>query len=114
VMSRWLERPYLFVFPLIGVVAAFILAVTVRHERDAVPFYMVATIFAAAFGTLAISFWPYMIPFSITIDEAAAPHTSLAFMFWGAGLFVFPLMLLYTVISLTVFGGKIGNTPSHY
>ena len=25
-----------------------------------------------------------MIPFSITIEEAAAPHSSLAFMFWGA------------------------------
>ena len=58
-------------------------------------FAIVAIIFAAAFGTLALSFWPYMIPFSITIEEAAAPHSSLAFMFWGAGLFVFPLMLLY-------------------
>jgi cytochrome bd-type quinol oxidase subunit 2 len=43
-------------------------------------------IFLSAFGTLAISFWPYMVPFAITIDEAAAPHSSLAFMFWGEGL----------------------------
>ena len=57
------------------------------------PFLMVALIFAAAFGTLAICFWPYMIPFAITFEEAAAPRSSLAFMFWGAGLFVFPLML---------------------
>jgi cytochrome d ubiquinol oxidase subunit II len=75
---------------------------------------MGALIFAAAFGTLAISFWPYMIPFSITIDEAAAPHSSLAFMFWGEGLFVFPLMLLYTVISYTVFRGKLKSTETHY
>jgi hypothetical protein len=27
------------------------------------------------------------------------PDSSLAFRFWGAGLFVFPLMLLYIVIS---------------
>jgi cytochrome d ubiquinol oxidase subunit II len=79
-----------------------------------VPFYMGAVIFAAAFGTLAISFWPYMIPFSITIDEAAAPHSSLAFMFWGEGLFVFPLMLLYTVISYTVFRGKVKSSETHY
>jgi cytochrome d ubiquinol oxidase subunit II len=46
--------------------------------------------------TPAISFWPYMIPFSITINDAAAPHSSLAFMFWGEGLFVFPLVLVYT------------------
>jgi cytochrome bd ubiquinol oxidase subunit II len=26
-----------------------------------------------------------MIPFVITVDEAAAPQSSLAFMFWGCG-----------------------------
>ena len=114
VMTRWLERPYLFVFPVIGVVAAITLAVSVRRRRDAPPFYMVALIFAAAFGTLAISFWPYMVPFSITIDEAASPHSTLAFMFWGGGLFVFPLMLVYTATSLTVFRGKVTSSDYHY
>jgi cytochrome bd ubiquinol oxidase subunit II len=114
VISRWLERPYLFVFPAIAVIAALVAAASVRHRQDGVPFYMVALIFAAAFGTLAISFWPYMIPFSITVEEAAAPHSSLAFMFWGEGLFVFPLMLLYTVISYTVFRGKVRPTAHHY
>jgi cytochrome bd ubiquinol oxidase subunit II len=74
---------------------------------------MVALVFASAFATLAISFWPYMIPDVITINEAAAPHSSLTFMFWG-GLVVFPLMLLYTVISYSVFRGKAGTTASHY
>jgi cytochrome d ubiquinol oxidase subunit II len=55
-----------------------------------------------------------MIPFSITIEQAAAPHSSLAFMFWGAGLFVFPLMLLYTVISYSVLRGKVRPTGDHY
>jgi RsiW-degrading membrane proteinase PrsW (M82 family) len=98
-MSRWLDRPYLFVFPAISAVAAVVLAVSVRRRRDGWPFYMVALIFLSVFGTLAISFWPYMIPFVVTIDEAAAPHSSLAFMFWGAGLFIFPLMLIYTAVS---------------
>ena len=107
VMTRWLDRPFLFVFPLAGMLAAITLAASIQRRWDALPFLMVAIIFAAAFGTLAISFWPYMIPFSITVEQAAAPHSSLAFMFWGAGLFVFPLMLLYTAISLTVFRGKV-------
>ena len=114
VMHRWLERPSLFVFPAIGVIAALVAAESVRSRRDGVPFHMVALIFVAAFGTLAISFWPYMIPFSITIEEAAAPHSSLAFMFWGEGLFVFPLMLIYTVISYSVFRGKVRPTTNHY
>ena len=113
-MHRWLNRPYLLVFPAIGIIAALVAAASIWRRRDGVPFYMVALIFAAAFGTLAISFWPYMIPFSITIEEAAAPHSSLAFMFWGEGLFVFPLMLLYTVISYAVFRGKVRPRAGHY
>jgi cytochrome d ubiquinol oxidase subunit II len=70
---------------------------------------MVALIFVSAFGALAISFWPYMIPFVLTINEAAAPPSSLAFMFWE-GIFVFPLMLLSTFVSYTVFRGKVPST----
>jgi cytochrome d ubiquinol oxidase subunit II len=114
VIGLWLERPYLFAFPAVGAVAALVAASSFRHHQDSVPFYMGALIFAAAFGTLAISFWPYMIPFSITIDDAAAPHSSLAFMFWGEGVFVFPLMLLYTAISYTVFRGKLKSSETHY
>ena len=114
IMHRWIERPYLLVFPAIGAVAAIVLAASILRHDDRWPFYMVALIFVTAFGTLALSFWPYMIPFLITIDEAAAPHSSLAFMFWGEGLFVFPLMLLYTVVSYSVFRGKVGTATEHY
>ena len=114
VMSRWLERPYLFVFPLIGIAASIVLARSVRKHGDRAPFLMAALGFAAAFATFAITFWPYMIPFSITVAQAAAPHASLAFMFWGAGLFVFPLMLAYTAISYRVFRGKTEAAASEY
>jgi cytochrome bd ubiquinol oxidase subunit II len=114
VMGRWLERPYLLVFPVVGVIALAGLAYSIRRRRDGVPFTMVALTFAAAFGTLAISFWPYMVPFSITIDDAAAPHSSLVFMFWGEGLFVFPLMLIYAAVNYTVFRGKVRSTEQHY
>jgi cytochrome d ubiquinol oxidase subunit II len=113
VMDRWLQRPYLLVFPVVGAIAMARLAHGVVWRRDGVPFAMVALTFAAAFGTLAISFWPYMIPFSITIDEAAAPHSSLAFMFWGAGLFVFPLMLVYAAVNYSVFRGKVRPSSRH-
>jgi cytochrome d ubiquinol oxidase subunit II len=111
---RWLERPYLFVFPAIGARQRLW-----RRQRPSPPGWMAvlygrALIFISAFGTLAISFWPYMIPFVITIDDAAAPHSSLAFMFWGEGLFVFPLMLIYTAISYYVFRGKVRSTPEQY
>ena len=114
VMNRWLERPYLLIFPLIAAICAIILGVSVRRRRDGPPILMAMLAFSAAFGTLAISFWPYMIPFSITIADAAAPHASLAFMFWGAGLFVFPLMLIYTAVGLRVFRGKVRLSADSY
>ena len=114
VLGRWLERPYLFVFPTSGALAAIALSIGVRRRWDALPFPMVALIFVAAFGTLAISFWPYIIPFSVAIADAAAPHSSLSFMFWGAGLFVFPLMLLYAAINFSVFRGKVDGASTEY
>jgi cytochrome d ubiquinol oxidase subunit II len=114
IMHRWIDRPYLFVFPAIGAVAAVVLASSILHHNDYWPFHMVSLMFVAAFGTLALSFWPYMIPFEITIDAAAAPPSTLSFMFWGEGLWVFPLMLLYTAIGYRVFSGKLGSMHGHY
>jgi cytochrome bd ubiquinol oxidase subunit II len=111
---RWSLAPSALLRPQIGAVAAIALALSILRHNDHWPFYMVALIFVSAFGTLALSFWPYMIPFVITIDEAAAPQSSLAFMFWGCGLIVFPLMLLYTIISHSVFRGKVRATAGHY
>ncbi len=113
ILHRWIDRPYLFAFPAIGAVAAIVLALSILRQNDHWPFYMVALIFVSAFGTLALSFWPYIIPFVVTIDEAAAPQSSLMFMFWG-GAVVFPLMLLYTLLSYSVFRGKVGTTAGHY
>jgi len=112
ILHRWIDRPYLFVFPAVGAAAATVLALSILNRNDYWPFYMVALIFLSAFGTLALSFWPYMIPLVTTVDGAAAPQSSLRFMFWG-GAVVFPLMLLYTVISYGVFRGKVRATAGY-
>jgi cytochrome d ubiquinol oxidase subunit II len=121
IMNRWLERPWLAVFPLIGACAVISLLLHLRdlmfHRRlqtpDRQPFIMVTLLFLSAFATLAASFWPYMVPFSLTIAQAASPHASQAFMFWGAGIVFLPLTLFYAVFSYRVFGGKIVDEPEH-
>lgn len=107
ILHRWLERPILFLFPAAGLAAALPLLRGTRGHHDAVPLVLAATIFAMAFGMLAASFWPDIVPFHISIDEAAAPRESLSFMFWGAGLFILPLVLAYNLITYRVFAGKL-------
>src|SRR4029077_2335970 len=98
---------------MIGAMATVLFAFSVQYRWDEVPFLMVTVIFMCAFGTLALSFWPYMIPFVLTIEESAAQQSSLAFLFWGEGVFVFPLMLFYIAISSSVFRGKVRPTAGH-
>jgi len=114
VMARWTERPVLFLVPFVGLIAVLIVWHGARRAMDTSVFLASAALFVVAYGMFAVSFWPYIVPFSITINEAAAPMSSLSFMFWGAGLFVFPLMLAYTLCGYTVFKGKVDVTSEHY
>ncbi len=107
VLHRWMERPALLLCPLVGLVAFASLALFVRRRDDRFLFLAGATIFIAAFATLAGSFLPYMLPFSLTIWEAASPPASLSFLFWGAGVFVLPLTLAYTLTVYFIFRGKM-------
>ena len=107
VMDRWLEAPWLLVLPATGALAAYGLWRGIERRRDWLPYAMSVVIFVAAFLTLAGSFWPYMIPFSVTIWDAAAPPQSLTFLFYGAGIIVFPVVLIYTVAVYWIFRGKV-------
>ncbi len=108
VMARWVDLPWMAVLPATGAICAMLLyARGGQVRRDWAPFALVAIIFLAAFATLAASFWPYMLPFSVTVAEAAAPRSSLAFMFWGCGLVAFPAVLIYTAVVYWIFRGKV-------
>jgi len=107
VRDRWLENMWLAVFPLIILLASSILWAGVRRRHDGVPYGMAIVIFLGAFLALAGSFWPYMIPFSVTIMDAAAPVQTLEFLFYGAGIVIFPIVLIYTGIVYWVLRGKV-------
>ena len=76
------------------------------------PYALTVVIFLAAHLTLVGSFWPYMIPFSVTIWDAAAPPQSLTFLFYGAGVVVFPVVLIYTIAVYWIFRGKVHDADA--
>jgi hypothetical protein len=51
---------------------------------------LIGYVVVCAFATLGASFWPYMIPYSVTVQQAAAPPQSLEFLFWGRASSFFP------------------------
>lgn len=114
VAQRWAGTPALFLLPMVAVVAALILARSSgARQSDWVPFASSVAIVACAYLMLVLSYWPYMIPFSLTVEQAAAPHASLEFMFWGAGLFAFPAVLIYTVVVYVAFRGKVTHVREY-
>jgi cytochrome bd ubiquinol oxidase subunit II len=56
--------------------------------------------------------FPYVVPDSVTIWDAAAPESSQVFMLVGVVL-VMPLILAYTAWAYWVFRGKVGSHGYH-
>ena len=73
---------------------------------------MALACFALGLAGLGISLFPYVVPPTITIWDAAAPDASLKFMLLGA-LVMVPIILAYTGYSYWVFRGKTGHEGYH-
>jgi len=115
-MQRWFAWPQiLFVAPVPVLVAgaAFVLFRGLRRRHELSPFLASLALFVLSFVGLLISFYPYLVPTSVTLWEAAAPDASLSFLLAGAA-FLIPVILLYTAYSYWVFRGKIESGGAGY
>jgi cytochrome d ubiquinol oxidase subunit II len=83
---------------------------TGHHFR---PLLCAELLFVLCFAGLGISFWPLIIPPSVTIWQAAAPPESQSFLLVGA-LVMFPVILAYTGYSYWIFRGKVRLGASYH
>jgi cytochrome bd ubiquinol oxidase subunit II len=67
---------------------------------------LLLALFALSYAGLGISMYPYIVPQSITIWQAAAPESSLRFLLFGVAVLI-PLILGYTSWAYWVFRGKV-------
>ena len=70
------------------------------------PYLYTAGIFLTGYLGLAISLSPYIVPFEVTIWEAAARDNALGFMLIGAAIML-PIILAYTAYVYSIFWGKV-------
>ncbi|MGF6552307.1 cytochrome d ubiquinol oxidase subunit II [Paraburkholderia youngii] len=112
--ARWQLHPALFVLPLLSLATLVGLPLAARRGEGRTPFVLAALSCALLLVTLAASYLPYVVPFDLTIQQAAAPTSSQTFMFWGAGLFVLPLIVAYTYVAYTVFRGRVSSDHAYH
>ncbi len=115
VWKFWFSPPriyFIWIFPLLGLIAAIRLRSGLKNRRrEILPHLHSIGLFLSGYFGLAASLYPYAIPPSITIQEAAAQQETLRFMLWGAGI-VLPVIGAYVIYSYSVFRGKV--SPGEY
>jgi cytochrome bd ubiquinol oxidase subunit II len=112
---RWFAWPQVLFtaqVPLLVVIASVAFFFALRHRRSYWPFLIALALFALGLSGLGVSLYPYVVPRSITIWDAAAPERSLVFMLVGAAVMV-PIILAYTGYAYWVFRGKTGQEGYH-
>ncbi|MEW5837331.1 MAG: cytochrome d ubiquinol oxidase subunit II [Pseudomonadota bacterium] len=109
IFERWFSLPAFFAFALLPLAALFSfygLFVALKKRAERAPFLWSLSIFLFSFIGLAATWFPYIVPGSLTIDQAAAPSNTLIFMLIGIGTLI-PVMIAYNIYQYSVFGGKI-------
>ncbi len=114
--ERWFGWPTAFFsafVPLLLAVCAFGLWHGLTTGRQLQPFLSALGLFVLSYIGIGISFYPYIVPGALTINEAAAPDASLGFLLFGAA-FLIPIILAYTAYAYWVFRGKVDPEEGYH
>ena len=106
---RWFAWPNVILTAPVPIAVAAVAALLLRSlagKHDYQPFFLSLALFALSYAGLGISMYPYIVPQSITIWQAASPANSQLFMLAGVAVLI-PLILGYTGWAYWVFRGKV-------
>ena len=114
--DRWFNLPGSLVsmaVPAVMVALIWLFFTGLKQGKDAQPFVSALGFFVLSFIGIGISFYPMMVPPSLTIWQAAAPDSSLGFTLVGA-LILIPMILAYTAYAYWVFRGKMDPSEGYH
>ncbi|WP_371228337.1 cytochrome d ubiquinol oxidase subunit II [Roseovarius sp. 2305UL8-3] len=114
IFDKWFSVPEMFLLLPLPLMAGGLVLILWLLLRDLpksddrlswAPFAVTTVLFALGFVGMAYSFYPYVVPETLTIYEAASAPDSLFIIFVGT-LFVLPMIGAYSVLSYVIFRGK--------
>lgn len=114
--DNWFKFPgvlFSVVMPAAMLVTTYLLFTGLKAGKDVQPFMSALSLFVLCFIGIGISFYPHIVPPSLTIAEAAAPDKSLRFALVGTVVLI-PMILAYTAYAYWVFRGKIDPDEGYH
>lgn len=115
ISSRWFSMPnlaYLSPIPMITAATAALLFRGLYTKHETSPFLLTVALFALGYGGLAISIWPWVVPYQISVWQGAAAAEPLSLMLVGA-VIMLPVILGYTAYCYYLFWGKASDQATH-
>ncbi len=109
ISERWFARErfvYLWPIPIVTALIGYVAWLGIQKGSGTQTFLSAIGLFLLCFAGLGVSTFPYIVPPTVTIWDAAAVPESQIFMLIGA-LFLLPLILAYTVFVYWTFRGKV-------
>ncbi|HVV62796.1 MAG TPA: cytochrome d ubiquinol oxidase subunit II [Pseudolabrys sp.] len=116
IAERWFSLPnfyFLWPVPAVTALTAYLLWRWLENGRDVPPFLAAIVLFLLGYLGLVISNFPYLVPPSLTVWDAAAVPASQIFMLIGT-LFLLPIVLGYIVFIYWLFRGKVHEGESYH
>jgi cytochrome bd ubiquinol oxidase subunit II len=108
VALRWFSAPaihFIWIPPLLTALLLYGIWRALHRAHDALPFLLSIVFFLLALLGLGISIWPYAVPYSVTLWQAASSTSTLIFLGIGTAVIV-PIIVLYLAYAHWVFRGK--------
>jgi len=114
VHMRWFGDLFVWLLPIPVITAALfgVLFYSLRTKKEYLPFISSLLIFVMGFIGIAISLWPFAVPYQVTIWDAAAANTSLSLMLVGVAIML-PVILAYTAYCYYIFRGKVSDEHTY-
>ena len=111
IKELWFSLPnfyFLQPMPILSVVFFVMLWRDLRTEREFRPFFLTLGIFLMNYIGIGVSTWPWLVPFKVTLWDAAAAPESQSLLLLGT-VFLLPCVLAYTAYCFYVFRGKASH-----
>src|SRR6266550_3081544 len=116
IAARWFSLPnilFLWWVPAATALVAFVAWRAIESGREALPFLATIALFLLGYLGLLISNFPYIVPPSLTIWQAAAAPATHVFMLMGT-LVMLPIIFGYTIFVYWMFSGKLREGEGYH